>query len=360
MRFLATCACLLSLATQLSPADGGAGGGGGGGAGGAGGAGGTLPIATPADRDRLWGTLTKAQQALITAASAKVAAEMPDVDAAFAKAELLSALLAIGPGNRASALEQLATRLEDSDHPDDHDALTMDDLARGDKVAREASVPISDLEHGDVETADRAWRKLLAIGPDARAPVLARVQQLPPDSVAAMRLRLVAGELAQFSGHQRILKALEGAQKAIATLPPAARSTAIWVLSRDACEAGDHGAYVGQALCYWSFPMKKHTYGSDPVSLEYGNAGSGFQVQMYGGQDNQIVDLGTRLQLPGSWTDALATTGALAGEIRATAVVGHRYAERLHEPKVDSWVLFTVLAMDRDWCVIRVLDPNER
>lgn len=349
---------LLLLAGLLLPAQ--AVEGGGGGAGGNGGAGGLLaqPNLAAADEERLWKSLSAPQQHLIDRAVAEQAAVDASQTPALVRHLLLCYLALVGPAGYHQFFHELGTRLGELLPDDDPDDLTPQERQQAATIAPTLAAPLADLEQGDAARAKRAWRELLRVGAAARPVLLLRARQLPPDSAAALRLRFVASDLARAAEHLHLLQALDAAQAAVARLPADQRERAVWLLARELDTSID---LRGQELCYWSFALHRHGY-TPPVSLEYGNGAhaTSLTCAMYGGQDNQLIDLGTRERAPSTWQEALSTSGHLTGDADVAAVAGHTYAERLHEAHTDTWVLFRVVACCPDWCVLVPTDPPQR
>jgi hypothetical protein len=95
--------------------------------------------------------------------------------------------------------------------------------------------------------------------------------------------------------------------------------------------------------CYFSFFSGTHGY-DGMVSVEFGNGGDTFEVQMYGGQKNTLADLGkvdfAGVKAPKAFDDRKDW------EERLPAVVGHTYLEHVWEDKQKFYVKFKVLAME--------------
>jgi hypothetical protein len=104
--------------------------------------------------------------------------------------------------------------------------------------------------------------------------------------------------------------------------------------------------------CYFSFPKAAHGY-EGAVSLLFdngGGAGNELQANMYGGQQNQIKDLG-----PVDFAAVKEAPKELGGDERASAVLGHVYIEHCREDRdaIDQTFKFRVLELKpRAWVVI--------
>jgi hypothetical protein len=118
----------------------------------------------------------------------------------------------------------------------------------------------------------------------------------------------------------------------------------IILLSRSFCEGLGNfrrpDDYAG--MCYYSFPKGRHGY-EGQVSLEFGNGGDQFQVQMYEGQGSGMKDLGQA-----DYDDVKAVPKDVSRQSgdRFKAVVGHVYAEHHLETKDEDLGVFKFEVLD--------------
>jgi RNA polymerase sigma factor (sigma-70 family) len=212
----------------------------------------------------------------------------------------------------------------------------------------------------DVDTFLSARRQVLAHGPACLPLVadIARKRDVDSDPRLKLRLAGVMADLESQEPAERRLRVSEAGLKRVHELRTArgeGRPSRIDVLvSRQVSGlVKQHPAdnlYAG--LCYFSFPKNKHGY-KGAVSLEFGNSPDCFQVEMYGGQQNRLKDLGA-VDFAGvkSVVDGAATAW---GRRDLKAVVGHVYIEHCLEPddKVDMAMKFKVIDLKPgEWVVI--------
>jgi len=122
------------------------------------------------------------------------------------------------------------------------------------------------------------------------------------------------------------------------------KSSKITVLVSRTLLPNDHpDSNYYSSLCYYSFHKDKHGYSHIAVSLEFGNGGDLFDVNMYGGQENRFKDMGAVDFASVKSAPNAATTAMWPGDRDSLpAKVGHVYVEHCREPNGDEMVDFTV------------------
>lgn len=173
-----------------------------------------------------------------------------------------------------------------------------------------------------------------------------------------MRLAGVFNDLEDQAESEHRARAREEAVKRIAELSKErgdrAASRITFLLGRGIGSRGRHPSEDPiYATCYFNFPKGDRTYNSG-VSLQFANGGRAqFQLNMLGGQDNRISELGavdfaSIVKAPGE-----NVTAKWAREGKAK--VGHVYIEHCFSPedRVNMTVKFKVLDLKAiDWVII--------
>jgi len=192
--------------------------------------------------------------------------------------------------------------------------------------------PLSDEDRKKVETLAAQWRQ--AQGDGREAPAL-EIVRAGPGSAAAVADVLGVGEDAA----GLIDPCLAGAKN-------------LTFIDSPSVPEPDRAR-----TCYFSFFSGKHGY-NGMVSIEFGNGGDVFQVQMYAGQKNLVADLGkvdfAGVSAPKEFGDRKDW------DHRCAAVVGHTYLEYVWENDQKFYVKFKVLALESgQWALLHWerLDP---
>jgi hypothetical protein len=343
---------VLALATfsRLAAAD----------AGGAGGNGGVL-MATPLPAVQLKqveDSLTPAQRRLVDEA---VALQSNRADPAYGENRkalrdlLLTELAQTDASRRSQLLDALANEVESLRRRSDPLSSTAADQAAAASLPPTVDATVERLATGTTDEALAARRALLGLGLGARVPILDRARKAPPESGERLRLIEAADAIAEAYSQERLLPVIDAAHARAAALAkehPDARIATL--IARTALGGNPHpDESVVAAQCYFSFTKASHAY-SHAMSLEYGNGPRSLGVRCYGGQQNEILDLGEGAPAHEGWAAALAAAKKPAGSERIAAVKGHRYAERLLSGNdgIDGYATFVVLDVSDDWCVI--------
>jgi hypothetical protein len=207
----------------------------------------------------------------------------------------------------------------------------------------------------DVEEYLEARRRLLGAGRRCRVALEEAEKRLVQrgDRRNLLRVRTLLRELTR----EEQLRVVETAMARAARLAAAGgrrkAAPVIVLLHRDFCERlGDFRSpddYAG--MCYYSFPKSAHGY-EGQASLEYGGPGDQFLVQMYGGQESGLTDLG-----PVDFKDVTTAPNDLKGKGRTglQAVVGHVYVEHHLEGKDEDLGGFKFEVLDLEpgrWLVL--------
>jgi hypothetical protein len=351
---------LIALAPLIG-AEGGAGGAGGGN-GGAGGNGGLIMVSPlpPEKLKEVEASLTPAQRQLVDDA---VALQCNQADPAYGENRkalrdiLLTELAQTDAPGRTRLLEALAKQIEYLRRKADPFSPTAAEKAAAATLPPTVAATVERLATGSVDEALAARRSLLGLGVGARVAILERARKAAPESGERLRLTEAADAIEQAYATERLLPLIDGAYARAAALTKERPDARIAVLvSRSALDLRTHPDESQiAALCYFSFTKAAHLY-SHAMSIEFGNGPASRElcVRCYGGQEHEILDLGDARPAPASWEAALAAAKKPSGGERATAVKGHRYAERLlsRNDGIDGFATFTVLDVSDDWCVI--------
>jgi RNA polymerase sigma factor (sigma-70 family) len=192
------------------------------------------------------------------------------------------------------------------------------------------------LQSDDVEVYLAARTRLLGLGQRCRAP-LEELQKRLAERGDRRRLLRVRN-LLWMLGQEETLRDIETGMARLARLRaargPRKAATTILLLNRNFCERFGNWRlsdnYAG--MCYYSFPKGQHGY-EGQVSLEYANPGDQFLVQMYGGQESGLQDLG-----PVDFDTVKAVPKDVKGKGRSgyEVTVGHVYVEHQIESKDED------------------------
>jgi hypothetical protein len=331
--------------------------------GGAGGNGSVLPtrLLSQQECDAFAASLTEEEHSLFQAGLAQAQKRMGSANRDGVRQMLLSeiclALRAQYYGDRQKMfadLKQATERMKREENPayiDDNEKRSAADLPK------EAGGFIDIIATDTVIAAMTARKRLFQYDDIQVAAALRLRAQSVAEGPRRWRLLDLAEEFTQEKELAALWHAAENAQMAAEAQKVSEKECVIFLLSRqisDCVVVSRSGSYAG--LCYYSFPKQSHGY-KGAVSLLYGN-GEGdraFQVNMYGGQENEIVDLGETKPSAGmEWEAILNQRGLETGMEHVSATPNHWYAERLKEDRnhIDTLVFFRVCTVTPEYVII--------
>lgn len=225
------------------------------------------------------------------------------------------------------------------------------------KLPADTAKTVEKLLSDDLDVYLAARRQLLGLGPACIALIAEAGRKLPADSPLQPRLAELMNQLEAQADQEKNIRLLEAATKRLAQLrkEKGEKARVALLVSRMVTRdgLGGHPRHDPRSgWCYYSFPKAAHGY-EGAVSLLFdngGGTGTDFCSNMYGGQQNQIKDLGLV-----DFATVKSAPKKLDGADYVPAVVGHVYIEHCVEDRggIDHTFKFRVIELKpREWVVI--------
>ena len=221
------------------------------------------------------------------------------------------------------------------------------------KVSADVHKAADELLSEDIEVFILAQRKILSFGPECRALIAAAGRKCSNDPATARRIKSVISSIDAMNYRERSIRMVSAVLKRVAELekarPKNAPGKLACMISRS---FGLDSSDANGEMVYFSMPKGVNGY-NGAVSLLFDNGDGNFDVQMYGGQQNTIKDLGAV-----DYTELKSAPNADETEQwgeSAAPEVGHVYIEHCLEKRdnIDATFKFRVVDLHpREWAVI--------